>query len=90
MIDYWQILPHLFLLKRLVFKIFVGFSGATNIGILRQNIVNDVAMHIGQSSLNTIVIESKLFVIDAQNMENSRMEIMPCNWVGCYLPANRV
>ena len=30
MIDYWQILPHLFLLKRQVFKIFVGFSGATN------------------------------------------------------------
>ena len=29
MIDYWQILPHLFLLKRQVFKIFVGFSGAT-------------------------------------------------------------
>ena len=29
MIDYWQILPHLFLLKRLVFKIFVGFSGTT-------------------------------------------------------------
>jgi hypothetical protein len=29
MIDYWQILTHLFLLKRLVFKIFVGFSGTT-------------------------------------------------------------
>ena len=36
-----------------------------NMCFLRQNILDNVAMHIGQSSLNTIVIESKLFVIDA-------------------------
>jgi hypothetical protein len=40
MIDYWQILPHLFLLKRLVFKIFVGFSGATILGMGERQRIN--------------------------------------------------
>ena len=38
-------------------------------------------MHIGQPTLNAIVVVGQLLVIDPQKMEHRRVEVVPRHWI---------
>lgn len=43
---------------------------------LAQYLSNYVSMHIGQPSLNAVVIERESFVVEAQQVQDGRMEVV--------------
>ena len=55
---------------------------------LGQAVVEDLAVYIGQTALNTIVVKGKVFMIDSEQVQDGGMEIIPGNRVFSYFPAN--
>ena len=47
----------------------------------RRECLYDVSMYIGQPSSNAIVIERQLFVIESQQMQRCRMQVIDSDWV---------
>ena len=52
-----------------------------------QNALYDLSMHIGQSSSNAIVVERQLFVIESEQVQRCRMQIVDSDWVFRWLAA---
>ena len=44
--------------------------------ILRQNLLDDASMHIGQPAINAAMAKGELLMIDAEQMQNGRMEVV--------------
>ena len=44
---------------------------------LRQNIVENFAVHVGQTALDAVVIEGETFMVDAKEMKDSSVKVMP-------------
>ena len=49
---------------------------AASAGRLREKLVDDVAVHIGQSSLDAVVVVGELSVIDPQEVQCGGMEVV--------------
>ena len=47
--------------------------------VLAQDLVQDLAMHVGQTPLDAVVIEAQSLVIETEQMENRGMQVMPRN-----------
>ena len=52
--------------------------------------MNHVAVNVGQSAMDSIVVVDQLLVIDSEQMEDRRVEIMPCDRVVGYFPSDVV
>ena len=45
--------------------------------VLRENCLDYVSLHVGQSPLDAVVIESEAAVVDSQEMQDGGMEVVP-------------
>ena len=52
-----------------------------------KNSPHQLSMHIGQPVLASLVLEGQLLVVDAQQMENRRIEVMHMDRVLCNVVA---
>lgn len=52
--------------------------------------MHDFPMHVGEATANAVVIERQSLVIDSQQMQYSRVEIVPCRSMLDRFPANLI
>ncbi len=48
---------------------------------LRQNSIHHMSMHIGQTSIDAVVVECQLLMIQAEQMQNRRVEVRDRDFV---------
>src|SRR5438270_2141634 len=53
-----------------------GINPAARLG-LRENLADDVAVHVGQPAIDAVVVEREALVIDAQKVQNSGVKVVP-------------
>jgi len=73
------------------FEHFLGFSEsplAGEAGQLRKQVGQNVAMHVGQAALNTIVVIGQPRVVDAQQVQDRGVEIVYIDGLLGDLPAD--
>ena len=46
-----------------------------------ENVLDDVTMHVGQSAVDTVVIERQLLVVDAEQVQDRGVEIRDGDFV---------
>ena len=54
---------------------------------LDENALYHLSMYIGQPSSNAIVVERQLFVIESEQMQRCRMQVIDSDWVFRWLAA---
>lgn len=55
-----------------------------------EDAVDQFSMHVGQSALDAVVVIRQAFVLDAEQMQNRRVEVMPRDTVLDRLPTDLI
>ncbi len=65
-------------------------SGTVFVRSLPDQIFHHVTVHVGQPSLDAVVVDGQSLVVDPQQMQHAGVQVMPAQPVLCRLPANLV